>query len=253
MKISIIQQDIVWGSPEDNFRRLDALLDSNPGAELYVLPEMFTTGFATQEGAFVEEEPSVGIAWMKKTAARTGAALAGSIALKKDGKCVNRFCFVEPDGKLTTYDKRHLFTYGGEQNRFSAGDKIVDVTYKGVRFRLAVCYDLRFPIWLRNRGDYDALILVANWPTPRRFAWDTLIRARAIENQCYVLAANRVGTDPACEYSGGAAFLGPYGETISAAPDGKEAVIEGEINLEHLADYCRKFPVMDDADAFEMR
>lgn len=254
MKVTIIQQDILWGSPEQNVQHLDKLLDGAQGADLYVLPEMFTTGFATQEDAVVEKEPSVALQWMKRKAAEFNAAFAGSVALDSgDGKLVNRLYFVRPDGSFVQYDKRHLFKYGGEHHRFNAGSERKIVEYKGVRILLAVCYDLRFPVWLRNRGDYDAMLIVANWPKPRRFAWDTLLRARAIENQCYVLAANRTGTDPVCEYTGGTAFIDPYGDTLEAVPDSTEGMITGIVDLKHLEDYGKKFPVLDDADDFEFK
>ena len=252
MKICLIQSDIVWGDPQANLSRLDGLME--PGADLYVLPEMFTTGFATLPGATVEKEPCAGLAWMQRKAAELNAAVAGSIALEVyEGRCVNRFYFVRPDGSYEQYDKRHLFGYGGEGERFNAGDRRVVVEFRGVRFLLAVCYDLRFPVWLRNRDDYDAILLVASWPDVRRFAWDTLARARAIENACYVLAVNRVGADPACSYDGGTALIGPYGETLSQAPDGQQARVFGEIDLQHLAVYHAKFPVLEDADDFDLK
>ena len=276
MTVNILQHDIIWGDPQANLRRLDALLGSAGKADLYLLPEMFTTGFATLPDAVVERgEPCEGLRWMQRKAAELDAAVAGSIALKisrqarndnADARndhslsfrpseasgeiCVNRFYFVRPDGTYEHYDKRHLFGYGGEAERFSAGRQRVVVQWRGVRFLLAVCYDLRFPVWLRSRDDYDAILLVASWPGIRRFAWDTLARARAIENACYVLAANRVGSDPACEYNGGTALIGPYGETLAQAPDNQEAVVSGEIDLGHLADYHGKFPVLEDADNF---
>ena len=256
MKVCILQTDILWGDPESNLRHLDTLLATAPQADLYVLPEMFTTGFATLEGATVEKEPCAGLAWMQRKAAELDAALAGSIALEipaDAGKCANRFFFVRPDGSYEHYDKRHLFGYGGEGERFVAGRRRVIVEWRGVRFLLAVCYDLRFPVWLRNRDDYDALIFVANWPDVRRFAWNTLTRARAIENACYVLAANRVGADPACTYDGGTALIGPFGETLAAVPDGQEGCAGGEIDLSHLAEYHAKFPVLEDADDFELK
>ena len=259
--------DIAWGDPEANLRHLDEILAATEKSDLYVLPEMFTTGFATLPDARVEKEPCAGLAWMQRKAAELDAAIAGSIALEIPGqarndnniardddkvRCANRLFFVYPDGSYTQYDKRHLFGYGGEGERFQAGEQRVTVMWRGVRFLLAVCYDLRFPVWLRNRDDYDALLIVANWPDARRFAWDTLIRARAIEDTCYVAAANRAGKDPACDYSGGTAFIGPYGETLAQAPEWQEGVIYGEIDLEHLADYHSKFPVLEDADDFKL-
>jgi predicted amidohydrolase len=251
MKVCLVQFDIAWGDPQANCARLDTLLAGAPKADLYVLPEMFTTGFATQPGATVEHEPCVGLAWMQRKAAELQAAVAGSIALDAGtGKCVNRFFFVRPDGSFEQYDKRHLFGYGGEGERFAGGKRRVVVEYGGVRFLLAVCYDVRFPVWLRNRDDYDAILLVASWPDVRRFAWDTLGRARAIENACYLAAVNRVGTDPACSYNGGTAFIGPFGETLAAVPDGEEGFACAELDLEHLAAYHAKFPVLEDADDF---
>lgn len=253
MKINLIQTDIVWGAPQANCAHLDKLLAGAEPAELYVLPEMFSTGFATLPNATVEHEPSAGLAWMQRKAAELHAAIAGSIALEVGEKCVNRFYFVRPDGTYEQYDKRHLFGYGGEGERFQAGQERVIVKYLGVRFLLAVCYDLRFPVWLRSRDDYDVMLLVASWPDVRRFAWDTLARARAIENACYVAAVNRVGTDPACTYNGGTAWIGPYGETLAEAADGRESVVSGEIDLARIATYHTKFPVLSDADSFELK
>ncbi len=264
MKVCLIQHDIAWGDPQANCVHLDGLLAAAPQADLYVLPEMFTTGFATLPDATVEHDPSAGLRWMQAKAEQLHAAVAGSIALEIPGQagndkgeggdatCVNRFYFVRPDGSYEQYDKRHLFGYGGEGERFSAGTERVVVKYLGVRFLLAVCYDLRFPVWLRNRDDYDAILLVASWPDVRRFAWDTLTRARAIENACYVAAVNRVGEDPACKYNGGTALIGPYGETLAAVEDGREGVLSSEIDLGHLTSYRVKFPVLEDADAFEI-
>jgi predicted amidohydrolase len=253
MKINLIQTDIAWGDPQANCAHLDKLLAGAEPAELYVLPEMFSTGFATLPNATVEHEPSAGLAWMQRKAAELHAAIAGSIALEVGEKCVNRFYFVRPDGTYEQYDKRHLFGYGGEGERFQAGQERVIVKYLGVRFLLAVCYDLRFPVWLRSRDDYDVMLLVASWPDVRRFAWDTLARARAIENACYVAAVNRVGTDPACTYNGGTAWIGPYGETLAEAADGRESVVSGEIDLARIAAYHTKFPVLSDADSFELK
>ena len=264
MKICLIQQDIAWGDPQANCAHLDELLARAPQADLYVLPEMFTTGFATLKDATVEHEPSAGLAWMQRKAAQLHAAIAGSIALEildrhspaltgeSQPRCVNRFYFVRPDGTYEQYDKRHLFGYGGEGERFNAGSERVVVKYQGVRFLLAVCYDLRFPVWLRSRDDYDAILLVASWPDVRRYAWDTLSRARAIENACYVAAVNRIGEDPACQYNGGTALIGPYGETLAQAEDNREGYACGEIDLAHIASYHVKFPVLQDADGFSL-
>lgn len=252
-RICLIQQDIIWGDPQANHDRLDAMFSTLPAADLYVLPEMFSTGFATSPEAECEPEQSPSLEWMKGKAASLDAAIAGSVAVTDGQKRWNRFFFVKPDGDVTQYDKRHLFTYGGEDKTFTSGDSRVIVEWRGIRFLLEVCYDLRFPVWARNRGDYDAIIYVANWPDVRRFAWDTLIRARAIENQCFVAAVNRVGTDPACEYNGGTVLLDPYGNTVVAVPDGKEAAVCEEIDMDAFRPFFKKFPVLGAADKFELK
>lgn len=254
MKISLLQQDIVWADPESNRRHLDGLLDPfvKGSVDLLVLPEMFSTGFITFQSENAEVIPCKTLDWMKDKAATLDCAIAGSLAVRENGLCYNRFFFVKPDGEVTTYDKRHLFAYGGEDKTFCAGDKRVVVEWRGLRLLLAVCYDLRFPIWLRNRGDYDGMLLVANWPDKRRIAWDVLIRARAIENQCFVAAVNRVGKDVVCEYDGGTAFINPYGEVVAAAADDREEIINIEYDMALQMDYHSKFPVLKDADNFEL-
>ena len=252
MKVCLFQQDIIWGDPEANRKHLYALMAANQGADLYVFPEMFTTGFATMEGATVEESDGPVLDWMKARARQLDAAVAGSVALKTGPKCANRFYFVTPDGAVTSYDKRHLFNYGGEGARFEAGHERVVVSFRGVRFLLAVCYDLRFPVWLRNRDDYDAIIVVANWPDVRSLAWNTLLQARAIENQCYVLGCNRVGKDPACNYSGCTRVINPYGEIVASVPDYTEGVASAVLDMEHLKAFSHSFPVLEDADPFKL-
>ena len=178
--------------------------------------------------------------------------MAGSVSIKENGKFYNRFYFVYPDGTYCSYDKRHLFTYGGEHKTFTAGKERVIVTYQGVRILLQICYDLRFPVWSRNRKDYDMVIYVASWPTPRVEVWSALLRARALENQCYVAGVNRVGEDPSCQYSGGTALIDPYGHTLGACKDGEEGEVTADIDMEELERFRQKFPVLDDADAFEL-
>ena len=253
MKISLVQTDIVWGEPEANLAAAAALMAQQPGADLYVLPEMFTTGFATQPGAKLDEHPERTLAWMKARAAEGDCAVAGSVAMRDGDRCVNRFFFVKPDGSVTRYDKRHLFTYGGEKDRFSGGDERVVVAWRGFRFLLLVCYDLRFPVWMRNRNDYDAILLVANWPVVRQDAWETLVKARAIENQCFVAGVNRVGSDPVCEYLGGSTLYNPFGEPLARCRDGMESVATGKLSMAMLEEYRSKFPVLEDADDFILK
>lgn len=248
MKITILQRNIEWANPAVNVRRADEAIDCNPGADIYVLPEMFSTGFCTNPEGIAENDNSETLQWMKRKAAAIDAAIAGSVAICKDGKYFNRFYFVKPNGEVTHYDKKHLFTYGGEHKRFTAGDKRVVVDFRGVRILLEICYDLRFPIWSRNHGDYDMILYVASWPTPRVAAWSALLVARAIENQCYVAGVNRVGTDPACQYCGGSVVIDPYGKTIASCADNQECEASAEIDIEALEAFRQKFPVLNDAD-----
>ena len=247
MKTTILQRDIKWGDPKANIQRADEAISRNPGSDLYVLPEMFSTGFCTSPEGIAERDDTT-LQWMKSKASEIDAAIAGSIAVEEDGKYYNRFYFVKPDGEVTHYDKKHLFTYGGEHLRFTAGDERVVVEWRGVRILLEVCYDLRFPIWARNRGDYDMILYVASWPTPRVGAWSALLVARAIENQCYVAGVNRVGNDPACEYCGGSVIIDPYGAKIAKCEISQESEATAEIDMAALEAFRRKFPVLLDAD-----
>ena len=253
MKITLVQTDIVWGDPAASLAAAESLMKSQPGADLYIFPEMFTTGFATQPGAKLDGDPARTLDWMKTRAREGDCALAGSVAMRDGDRCVNRFWFVRPDGSVTQYDKRPLFTYGGEQNRFSGGDERVVAEWRGFRFLLLVCYDLRFPVWMRNRNDYDAILLVANWPVVRQDAWETLLKARAIENQCFVAGVNRVGTDPVCAYLGGSTLYNPYGERLARCEDGVACAATGTAEMKMLDDYRAKFPVLEDADDFILK
>ena len=248
MNVTILQRNIEWANPVLNVQRAEEAIDRNAGADLYVLPEMFSTGFCTQPEGIAESCDSNTLKWMKRKATEIDAAIAGSVAVEQEGKYYNRFYFVKPDGSVTYYDKKHLFTYGGEHLRFTAGDERVVVEWRGVRILLEVCYDLRFPIWARNRGDYDMILYVASWPTPRVAAWSSLLVARAIENQCYVAGVNRVGTDPACEYCGGSVIIDPYGRTIASCADNTECEATAEVDMVALEAFREKFPVLKDAD-----
>lgn len=248
MKITILQRDIEWANPSVNINRADEAINRNPGSDIYVLPEMFSTGFCTNPEGIAESDNSETLQWLKRKAAAIDAAIAGSVAVTKDGKFYNRFYFVKPDGSVTHYDKKHLFTYGGEHKCFTAGNERVVVEFRGVRILLEICYDLRFPVWARNRGDYDMILYVASWPTPRVSAWSALLVARAIENQCYVAGVNRVGNDPACQYCGGSVVIDPYGKTIAACTDNLECEATATIDIEALQAFRAKFPVLNDAD-----
>ena len=248
MKVTILQRNIECENTDLNVESSNEAIDRNAGSDLYVLPEMFSTGFCTQPEGIAEPSNSDTLRWMQRKAAETNAAIAGSVAIEEQGKYYNRFYFVKPDGSVAHYDKKHLFTYGGEHLRFTAGEERVIVEWCGVRILLEVCYDLRFPIWARNRGDYDMILYVASWPTPRVAAWSALLVARAIENQCYVAGVNRVGTDPACEYCGGSVIIDPYGKAIATCADNIECEATAEIDMQALEAFREKFPVLKDAD-----
>ncbi len=252
MKIALLQQDITWGNPADNIKKAELVMNANPGADLYVLPEMFSTGFCTNPAGVAESTDCNTLKWMQTYAIDHHCAVAGSIAIKESRRFYNRFYFVNPDGTMCSYDKKHLFTYGGEHQTFVAGKERVIVEYKGIRILLQICYDLRFPVWARNRNDYDMILYVASWPTPRIEAWLTLLRARAIENQCYVAGVNRVGTDPLCEYCGGTLLIDPYGRTVASCKKGEPDVATANIDIEELIKFRHKFPVLNDADNFTL-
>lgn len=252
MKVTLFQSDIIWGNPSANLEHLEAALANYSDSDLVVFPEMFSTGFITDSVEYAEVYPGQSLPWLREMAAKYDFALAGSVAVNVDGRNFNRFFFVKPDGSVTEYDKRHLFSYGGEDKKFSAGDARVVIEWRGVRFMPIVCYDLRFPVWIRNCNDYDAIICVANWPAVRSYAWDTLVRARAIENQCYMLAVNRAGTDSVGQYKGGTVLLNPYGEVLAESKDYVEDIISGEIDMDMLNAFREKFPVKADADKFEL-
>ena len=252
LKTALLQTDIVWANPEKNIENIEKLMDANPDAGLYVLPEMFSTGFCTKPEGIAEESPAASLDWMKNSALSRRCAIAGSLAVRENGCYRNRFYFVHPDGKVEYYDKKHLFTYGDEHREFTAGDRRMTVNFEGIRILLEVCYDLRFPVWARNRGDYDMILYVANWPVQRIEAWKTLLRARAIENQCYVCGVNRVGADPYNRYCGGSALIGPNGNTLAECEDGKESAAVGEVDIALLNKFRGTFPVLTDADSFHL-
>lgn len=248
MKVTILQCDIEWANPTANMQNIDKMIDANAGADLYILPEMFSTGFCTEPEGVAEPAEGETLRWMRRKAVSVGAALAGSVAVCDDGKYFNRFYFVKPCGDVVYYDKHHLFTYGGEHLHFTAGQQRVVVEYCGIRILLEVCYDLRFPVWSRNHGDYDMILYVASWPTSRVEAWNALLVARAIENQCYVAGVNRVGKDPKCDYCGGSVIIDAYGKTLASCAMGESSAASADVDMGMLESFRAKFPVLNDAD-----
>lgn len=253
MKIAILQRNIVWCDAAENRRRIEAALAECEPCDLCVLPEMFSTGFCPDPAAAAEPADGATAAWLKAMAQQHRCAMAGSIAVSEGGKYYNRFYFVPPEGDTVCYDKRHLFTYSGENDRYTAGQRRVVVEYAGARILLQVCYDLRFPVFSRNRRDYDIALYVACWPASRGEVWRTLLRARALENQCFVVGVNCVGQDgQGIVYDGDSVVLDAYGRTLAACESGREGVAYAAIDLSALERFRCKFPVLGDADDFSL-
>lgn len=215
MKITVIQQNISWKDVATNVERLEKLVANAERSDLYLFPEMCTTGFCMQPQGIAEEDDGVTVQLMKRLAKEYDAAMVVPLMIHEGGKYYNRMYFITPDGIAGKYDKHNLFEYSGEDKVFEPGDGKVIWHWRGVRFRPAICYDLRFPVYLYNRAEYDVLLISANFPDSRLLAWDTLVRARAIENICYVAASNRVGADEYGTYKGHSVILNPYGMTLA--------------------------------------
>ena len=242
MKVSLLEMDIAWGEPQKNILTAERLMNENAEAELYVLPEMWATGFVVEpDGIAEDEDSSKALQWMKTAANERHCAISGSLAVKVGESYRNRHYFVTPES-VSFYDKHHLFSYGHEDKQYVRGEHPVIVSWQGFRILLQTCYDLRFPVFSRygRAGEYDAAIYVANWPRKRQLAWDMLIRARAIENQCYVIAVNRIGTDPVCDYAGGSAFIDPVGRTLKG--------LSADLSMDKLRLMRSRFRVLDDRD-----
>lgn len=260
MKIAAFQMDIAWESPAKNRRRVARWIESSAGdADLVVLPEMFSTGFSMHPERVAEEMSGETVQWLRRTAAETGKALICSMAVVSDDHFTgdvdnyyNRLFFVSPEGVLMCSDKRHLFRMGGEHGHYQAGRGRMILHYKGFRILPLVCYDLRFPVWSRSRGDYDLLVYVANWPASRSYAWSVLLRARAIENLSYVVGVNRCGEDPGLKYSGDSAILDFMGRPLAEAAEGTETMLTAALDLEALREFRAKFPAHLDADKFDI-
>lgn len=254
LRATIVQCPLVWENPAANRKAIGELLSAVNGTDVVVLPEMFTTGFSMNAEAVVEQHSDTmeTLVWMREQAAKLNAAITGSVAVRDGLHCYNRMYWVQPDGSVVHYDKRHLFTFAGEHNEYAPGNRRVVVTWRGWNILLQICYDLRFPESARNgiaenKAVYDALIYVANWPEVRRDPWSTLLKARAIENQCYVIGVNRVGTDGnGHAYSGDSVIHGAKGEQLTAAPAGETAVQTAVLSATDLADFRAKFPVLHD-------
>lgn len=261
LRVSLVQGATHWLDPAGNLEYYGELIESLHGhTDLIVLPETFTSGFSNEAIHQAEGMDGPGVAWMRAQARELGAAITGSMQLRTEAGVYNRLLFATPDGKLAHYDKRHLFRYAGEHERYAGGSERLVVEWRGWRICPLVCYDLRFPVFSRNRFnverkdglDYDLLLYVANWPAARSYAWRTLLRARAIENLCYVAAVNRVGSDGnGLDYDGESAVLDFLGQAISESTD-QEVVTTTTLLAAELAGHRKRFPAMLDGDAFAL-
>ena len=244
MKVTILQLNSVWGNPDENIKKAELLINQAPDSDLYVLPEMWSTGFATEPFGIAEDANECkSLSWMIKMADEHHCAISGSLAISQDGTFKNRHYFV--NGRTD-----HLFRYGHEDRYFEPGESHTIVEYMGFRILLLTCYDLRFPVWSRYAEalQYDIIICVANWPESRQNAWQILTRARAIENQAFVIACNRVGDDKYCHYRGQSAIISPIGKTLASCPANEETTVSFFLNLESLVQQRTKFKVLEDRD-----
>ncbi|MGK3142834.1 amidohydrolase [Pantoea sp. C2G6] len=252
LKITVLQETLSWMDGEANLRHFDQQLDGLSGRDLILLPEMFTTGFAMEAAKSSLPQAQV-VEWLHQHARKTDALVGGSAAIQTDSGAVNRFLLVEPDGTLHHYDKRHLFRMADEHHHYLPGEQRQVFEWRGWRILPQICYDLRFPVFSRNRNDYDLALYVANWPAPRALHWQALLLARAIENQAYVAGCNRVGSDGnQHHYSGDSQIISPQGEILAAAEPHQRARLEAELSLEALQAYRERFPAWQDGDRFSL-
>jgi predicted amidohydrolase len=258
LNLTLIQTPLIWENPEANLEMLDRKIDSLPEtAELVILPEMFTTGFSMRPEEFAGSMDDAPVRWMLMKTKQKNIILAGSLMIREDDHYYNRLLWVLPNGMMGFYDKRHLFGYAEENQHYQPGEKRLIARVKGWRICLVVCYDLRFPVWLRQPPEpenrYDLLVCVANWPGSRAVAWNTLLRARAIENECYVAGVNRTGVDGnGIAYKGDSCVIDPAGELLLTAGDDEASVLGCTISRGVINDQRRRFPFLDDADRFFM-
>jgi predicted amidohydrolase len=247
MNITTIQTNIIWEDKDSNLKNYQSKIDSIE-SDLIILPEMFTTGFTMNPKPFAESMDGITVQWMKENALKRDLAICGSIIIEEGDKYFNRFIWVNPDTSIQYYDKRHLFL--GEDENYTKGESKIVIDYKGWKICPLICYDLRFPVWSRNVEDYDVLIYVANWPSKRKSAWRSLLVARAIENQCYVVGVNRVGEDGNnLSYNGDTSLINALGETLYINSQ-TEDVFTTTLSKLELSKVRNLLPFLKDKDNF---
>ncbi len=250
--ISIAQLDVVWHDPKKNISKLEKFLSLGEHGQIVVVPEMFTTGFSMDIENMAESMQGESILELKRLASEYICILVGSLMIQEDGRYYNRLFWVQPDGRIYSYDKRHLFSLTQEPQLFTAGESRVICSVNGWHFLPQVCYDIRFPVWLRNQGDYDVMVVAASWPEARIYAWEQLLIARAIENQCYVIACTRVGTDPhGVSHCGGSMIVAPDGSICQKLMH-SEGFLHHRLNYQKLVTFRKDFPFLADRDNFSI-
>lgn len=249
LTIAGLNLDISWKNKLDNYKKVENSF-KHINADLIMLPEMFSTGFYMNPEEIADQNEET-LKWMKKFALKKNSVVCGSASIDEKGHFLNRFYFVEPSGNYSFYDKRHLFSYSGEDRKYDSGTERVIVNYKGWRILLQVCYDLRFPVFSRNRNDYDLILYVANWPKSRIDAWHTLLKARAIENQAYVFGLNRIGIDGNnLEYPESSYCFSGDGKEIATINNN---IVTTKLNFEKLKKLRTRFPFLSDRDDFFLK
>lgn len=254
LNVTLIQSILHWHNPEANQQMFGEII-ANLGtpSDLIVLPEMFNTGFTMDSANQAETMSGKSMIWMQETAKQTNTTIMGSLTMEDEGNYYNRLICMFPNGEYVSYDKRHLFRMANEHQHYSPGNQLITFTIKGWIICPLICYDLRFPVWSRNKRGYDLLIYVANWPERRRYAWNTLLKARAIENLCYVVGVNRIGKDEnGIEYAGDSTVLDFLGqEILHQAYEPLTATVC--LDYEQQQEFRKKFPAHQDADDFEIK
>lgn len=252
IKLSVLQKPLAWEKPEKNRQKIEKIIRTAvKGSHLLVLPEMFTTGFS-ENTDLAETMQGETVNWMKKLASEFDLAITGSVMIAENDKFYNRLLFAKPDGEIVHYDKRHLFSYAGEEKTYTKGEHRVIVNYKGWRFCTLICYDLRFPVWSRCQTDYDVLLYVANWPDKRIDTWDALLKARAIENMAYCVGVNITGKDgKGLVYPGHSTIYNYFGKQLAFGDNDKE-ILTVSLSKKDLETARAKFPALNDADEFTL-
>ncbi len=253
LDICLLQCDLHWEDPEKNRKQIETYLAGVSHVDLILLPELFTTAFSVESTHLAEAMDGLTVSWMKSVSEKNGAALCGSIMVKENGQIYNRLLWVEPNGRILHYDKRHLFGLCNEDSHFTAGSSRLVVDYKGWKICPLICYDLRFPVFSRNDVDYDLLLFVANWPVSRIDVWDVLLKARAIENLAYVVGVNRVGVDGnQVNHSGHSQVIDLDGGLIAMAPENEIGLVNLSLSKNHLVDFRKRLTFLEDRDDWSL-